>query len=144
MNAICPCCAQPLPASKTIVDTKNRVLIVDGNAIEMSNIEIRIADLLWRRSPGFVTRESIYDYIYSMALDGGPGDAVVNVWICKIRAKLIGTRLHLDGLRRAGYALLERNVPYKSPGVGRSARVVQDRQHAYAKGYLAGVKAKTA
>lgn len=107
-----------LPQKASEISDKLEVLtlshIVPDPGIEwqsdykLTATEARIASFLYTRCGKTVRRESIYMDAYS-GCDEGPGDKIIDIFICKIRKKLKGhPEFTIETVRGTGYSMKDR------------------------------------
>lgn len=68
--------------------------------------EERLVSHLIRRAPGYVTKDALMTVLYDDA-DEEPQIKIIDVFICKIRKKLVGHGWHIETVWGRGYRILE-------------------------------------
>jgi hypothetical protein len=90
---------------------------VAGNPLTAT--EWRLLEILWRRRRGdAVTRDSLMTLLYGDRLDDPPEDKIIDVWICRLRAKLDPTPYAIRTHWGDGYRFLEHKDPGGDPVIG--------------------------
>lgn len=99
----CPTCEQTIEGLVGVhIDLEANVAIIDDRAVFFTAKEAEIFSLLYERAPAIVTKEMILTALYLHVADE-PELKIVEVFICKIRAKLRGTRAIIDTIWGRGY-----------------------------------------
>lgn len=93
-------------AGALIIDPIMRRAVVDGGLLALTPTEYAIVELLVRRSPAVVSRETIANHAWTDALDP-IGSNNIDVHVTRLRAKLAGAGVRLEAVRRVGYRLVE-------------------------------------
>jgi DNA-binding response OmpR family regulator len=86
-------------------DPAAREAFVDERALGVTATELAILELLIRRSPAVVTRQSIAVNVWPVEADG-IGSNTIDVHLARLRAKLVGSRTRVETVRGVGYRLL--------------------------------------
>jgi two-component system OmpR family response regulator len=76
-----------------------------GKELPLGRIESRILELLLKRSPAVVTRQSIALNAWQVEADA-VGSNTIDVHIGRLRSKLGGSSVRIDTVRGAGYRLI--------------------------------------
>src|SRR5579862_4656233 len=90
------------------IDPSTRSALVNGSMVALTPTEYAIVELLVRRSPAVVTRESIANHAWTDALDPIASNSI-DVHVTRLRAKLVGAGLGIEPVRSVGYRLVERS-----------------------------------
>jgi DNA-binding response OmpR family regulator len=90
-----------------IIDPAARTVTVNGHAVGLTPTEYAIVELLARRSPAVVRRDTIANHAWPDALDPIASNAI-DVHVARLRAKLIAAGVGFEAVRRVGYRLVER------------------------------------
>jgi DNA-binding response OmpR family regulator len=96
-----------LRAGALSIDPATRHASVAGTALSLTPTEYAIVELLVRRSPSVVSRETIANHAWTDALDP-IGSNSIDVHVTRLRAKLAGAGVRLEPVRSVGYRLVER------------------------------------
>ncbi|MFZ0919947.1 MAG: response regulator transcription factor [Candidatus Dormiibacterota bacterium] len=96
-----------LRAGALSIDPAERLASVDGVPLALTPTEYAIVELLVRRSPAVVRRETIANHAWTDALDPIASNSI-DVHVTRLRAKLVGAGLRLEAVRSVGYRLVER------------------------------------
>jgi DNA-binding response OmpR family regulator len=96
-----------LRAGGLSIDPAERQASVNGTALALTPTEYAIVELLVRRSPAVVSRETIANHAWTDALDPIASNSI-DVHVTRLRAKLVGAALRLEAVRSVGYRLVER------------------------------------
>jgi DNA-binding response OmpR family regulator len=96
-----------LRAGGLSIDPAERQASVNGTALALTPTEYAIVELLVRRSPAVVSRETIANHAWTDALDPIASNSI-DVHVTRLRAKLVGAGLRLEAVRSVGYRLVER------------------------------------
>ena len=56
-------------------------------ALGLTASEAQLLAVLWRRSPGLVRKGTLWSALYADEIDGGPDLKIIDVFVCKLRAK---------------------------------------------------------
>jgi DNA-binding response OmpR family regulator len=86
-------------------DPAARQALVDGRPLAVTTTELAILELLLRRTPAVVTRQSIALNVWPVEADG-IGSNTIDVHLARLRAKLSGSRSRIETVRGVGYRLL--------------------------------------
>jgi DNA-binding response OmpR family regulator len=89
------------------IDPAERLASVNGAALALTPTEYAIVELLVRRSPAVVSRDTIANHAWTDALDPIASNSI-DVHVTRLRAKLVGAGLRLEAVRSVGYRLVER------------------------------------
>src|ERR1019366_2307064 len=95
-----------LRAGGLIIDPATRIASVNGAELALTPTEYAIVELLVRRSPAVVSRETIANHPWTDALDPIASNSI-DVHVTRLRAKLVGAGLRLEAVRSVGYRLVE-------------------------------------
>src|SRR5271155_2857808 len=87
------------------VDPATRQASVDGAAVELTPREFAIVELLLRKSPAVVQRQSIALQAWPEEADA-VGSNTIDVHIARLRAKLARSDARIETLRGSGYRLV--------------------------------------
>lgn len=111
----CPTCEQVLPFDHdgVIINSDERTVMIGECSVRFPRTEFNVLALLWRHRPTIVSRQRIWDVLYSHREDGGPDPKIIDVWIARLRAALDGTRLHVETAYAEGYRLRIKNTTFK-------------------------------
>jgi two-component system copper resistance phosphate regulon response regulator CusR len=90
------------------IDPAARCALVNGSEVALTPTEYAIVELLVRRSPAAVRRETIATHAWSDALDPIASNSI-DVHVTRLRAKLVGAGLGIEPVRSVGYRLVERS-----------------------------------
>jgi two-component system copper resistance phosphate regulon response regulator CusR len=96
-----------LRAGALSIDPATRLASVNGTALALTPTEYAIVELLVRRSPTVVSRDTIANHAWTDALDPIASNSI-DVHVTRLRAKLVGAGLRLEAVRSVGYRLVER------------------------------------
>lgn len=96
-----------LRAGALSINPATRLASVNGTALALTPTEYAIVELLVRRSPAVVSRDTIANHAWTDALDP-VGSNSIDVHVTRLRAKLVGAGLRLEAVRSVGYRLVER------------------------------------
>jgi two-component system, OmpR family, response regulator len=83
----------------------SREAFVDDRALAVTATEVAILELLIRRSPSVVTRQSIALNVWPVEADG-IGSNTIDVHLARLRGKLVGSSTRVETVRGVGYRLL--------------------------------------
>jgi DNA-binding response OmpR family regulator len=86
-------------------DPAAREAFVDERALGVTATELAILELLIRRSPAVVTRQSIALNVWPVEADG-IGSNTIDVHLARLRGKLVRSRTRVETVRGVGYRLL--------------------------------------
>lgn len=102
IEAGCPCCGAPITATKPFVDPNTNKLVYGHNSIHLGKIQARLMDILCRRAPGVVDRDSLIMHAWQ---DDEPEEAhqILQVTLSQIRKKLDMIGLNLVNVYDVGY-----------------------------------------
>jgi two-component system, OmpR family, response regulator len=87
------------------VDPATRQVSVEGASIELTPREFAIVELLLRKSPAVVQRQTIALQAWPEEVDA-VGSNTIDVHIARLRAKLARSDAHIETLRGTGYRLV--------------------------------------
>jgi DNA-binding response OmpR family regulator len=96
-----------LRAGALTIDPATRAASVNAEAVALTPTEYAIVELLVRRSPSVVSRETIANHAWTDALDPIASNSI-DVHVTRLRAKLVGAGIRLEAVRSVGYRLVER------------------------------------
>jgi two-component system copper resistance phosphate regulon response regulator CusR len=95
-----------LRAGALTIDPSTRSAAVNGTALALTPTEYAIVELLVRRSPAVVSRDSIANHAWTDALDPIASNSI-DVHVTRLRAKIVGAGISVEAVRRVGYRLVE-------------------------------------
>jgi DNA-binding response OmpR family regulator len=95
-----------LRAGALTIEPATRSAAVNGTTLALTPTEYAIVELLVRRSPAVVTRESIANHAWTDSLDPIASNSI-DVHVTRLRAKIVGAGISLEAVRRVGYRLVE-------------------------------------
>lgn len=87
------------------LDPASRDARVGNLPLAVTATELAILELLLRRTPAIVTRQSIAVNVWPVEADG-IGSNTIDVHLARLRAKLVGSHTRLETVRGVGYRLL--------------------------------------
>lgn len=90
------------------VDPAARCAAVSGSTVALTPTEYAIVELLVRRSPAAVRRDTIATHAWTDALDPIASNSI-DVHVTRLRAKLVGAGVRIEPVRSFGYRLLEQS-----------------------------------
>lgn len=96
-----------LRAGALTIDPATRVASLNGTMIALTPTEYAIVELLVRRSPSVVSRDIIANHAWTDSLDPIASNSI-DVHVTRLRAKLVGAGIRVEGVRTVGYRLVER------------------------------------
>jgi len=85
-------------------DPAVRQATVDGEAVELTTIEMGLLELLLRRAPAVVTRTTMAVQVWDDEADA-VGSNTIDVHVGRLRGKLTGSRARIETVRGVGYRL---------------------------------------
>lgn len=94
-DGVCPTCGHAGEASSLHVDIDERSVVVDGEAIRVTPMQAKIADILARKVHRTVRRDALYQLVYGDRIDGGPEPKTLDVHIWRLRKALAHTRCRI-------------------------------------------------
>ena len=101
----CPACGQSVEnLTGILINPETNDILIDGNLIHFTEKESGIFNALHKRFPDLVTVDGMMDVLYSDNPEE-PFMAIINVYICKMRKKLRGTRVRIKNVWGRGYRL---------------------------------------
>jgi len=87
------------------LDPAARDARVGNLPLAVTATELAILELLLRRTPAVVTRQSIAVNVWPVEADG-IGSNTIDVHLARLRAKLVGSHTRVETVRGVGYRLL--------------------------------------
>ena len=106
MNA-CPTCGQCIPEHGEVrFDDDRRLVTGSGKTAYLTPNEYAIVKKLLRRWPDYVSRDALMDDLYLLKNDDPPFDRVIDVYVCKIRKKLVGLGVGISNDMGVGWRLV--------------------------------------
>jgi DNA-binding response OmpR family regulator len=87
-----------------VFDPATRSASVGSAVLRLTSTELSILELLLRRAPGVVARRSIALQVWDEEADA-VGSNTIDVHLARLRAKLSGTRAHIETVRGVGYRI---------------------------------------
>ncbi len=107
MINLCPLCDRPLKERKKgKIEVKLGYVILKRKYIHLTPNEAKILEALINASPRFVTIFYLLESSYTLEADW-PMSKTVEVVICRIRKKLIGTGFWIENNHGIGYRFIE-------------------------------------
>jgi DNA-binding response OmpR family regulator len=94
-----------LSVGDLVYDSAARTLTAGGSAINLTQIELNILEVLLQRAPAVVTRRSIAVQVWKFEADA-VGSNTIDVHVAHLRSKLAPARVRIDTLRGVGYRLV--------------------------------------
>jgi DNA-binding response OmpR family regulator len=91
------------------IDPAARCASVSGSVVALTPTEYAIVELLVRRSPAAVRRETIATHAWTDSLDPIASNSI-DVHVTRLRAKLAAAGVRLEPVRSVGYRLVERGA----------------------------------
>jgi DNA-binding response OmpR family regulator len=89
-----------------MLDPATRLVTVNGAPVSIRSRELAMLELLLRRSPAVVSRESIALHAWPDETEAG-GSNTIDVHAARLRRKLAGSGVELIAVRGTGYRLIE-------------------------------------
>jgi DNA-binding response OmpR family regulator len=94
-----------LSVGDLVYDSATRTLSAGGSAINLTQIELNILEVLLQRAPAVVTRQSIAVQVWKFEADA-VGSNTIDVHVAHLRSKLAPANVRIDTLRGVGYRLV--------------------------------------
>ncbi|MDA8047770.1 MAG: response regulator transcription factor [Actinomycetota bacterium] len=88
-----------------VFEPSTRRTLVGGRQCNLTAVELRILELLLRRSPGVVGRRAIALHVWEDEADA-LGSNTIDVHLSRLRAKLVGGRVKIETVRGVGYRIV--------------------------------------
>jgi DNA-binding response OmpR family regulator len=88
-----------------VLDPATRLVTVNGVSVPLRSRELSMLELLLRRAPAVVSRESIALHAWPDEAEAG-GSNTIDVHAARLRRKLTGSGVELVAVRGAGYRLI--------------------------------------
>jgi DNA-binding response OmpR family regulator len=88
-------------------DPATREATDSGEPLALTAIESALIELLLRRSPNVLTRQSIAVQVWDNEADA-VGSNTIDVHVGRLRAKLDGSTAHIETVRGTGYRMIEK------------------------------------
>lgn len=88
-------------------DPASREVRGGGHSISLTGTELAILELMMRRSPSVVERQSIAVHVWAEEADA-LGSNTIEVHVARLRSKLKGTRAQVETVRGIGYRIVGR------------------------------------
>lgn len=100
----CSECGQvlPLDGARVWIEEVERVVVVDGERIQLTKYETRLVDTLLERMSKPCSINFLMERIYPLEQDE-PSNKIISVFIWKIRGKLFSTALRIKVKWGVGY-----------------------------------------
>jgi len=86
-------------------DPATREVTVADKPVALTTIEMTLVELLLRRSPNVLTRRVIATQVWEDEADA-VGSNTIDVHVARVRAKLAGSRAHIETVRGMGYRMV--------------------------------------
>jgi len=86
-------------------DPATREVTVADKPVALTTIEMSLVELLLRRSPNVLTRRVIATQVWEDEADA-VGSNTIDVHVARVRAKLAGSRAHIETVRGMGYRMV--------------------------------------
>ncbi len=86
-------------------DPATREVTVADEPVALTTIEMSLVELLVRRSPNVLTRRVIATQVWEDEADA-VGSNTIDVHVARVRAKLAGSRAHIETVRGMGYRMV--------------------------------------
>lgn len=107
MTAFCPCCWQPVPDNKVLIDYSSNSVTYNGRTFHASNHHIDLFGFLLARMPRPATHDEIIQAVWGDA-DPLSADKSIQVLIWGLRKKLVPAfGLRIETIYRRGYRLVK-------------------------------------
>ena len=87
------------------LDPSSRELTMAGKVIFLTTTELALLELLLRRSPSIVTRQTIATQVWDDEAEA-VGSNTIDVHVGRLRAKLRGSQTQIETVRGSGYRLV--------------------------------------
>jgi len=94
-----------LEVGDVVYEPATRVVRAGGIAINLTQIELGVLEVLLYRSPSVVTRRSIALHVWQDEADA-VGSNTIDVHVARLRSKLSGAKVRIQTHRGVGYCLL--------------------------------------
>ncbi len=105
MSKFCECCGQKILTDCYDWDFDKNTL-VDGDAVvKLRAQHAEIFEILHQKTGRVISKPNIHKKLYGLRADGGADIKTIEVQICRLRKKLIGTRFEIHTHHARGYAL---------------------------------------
>ena len=111
MTNTCRCCGAPLVDLDATWSVEDRIITARGQQCRLTRIPAEIFNILWiNRARKSVFRDALFNAVWGLDPNGGPGVNVLQVHICRIRRSLAPLGLTItSGIE--GYRLVEIDAP---------------------------------
>lgn len=88
-----------------VYEPATRRALVGERECRLTAVELRILELLLRRSPAIVGRRMIAQHVWDEEADA-LGSNTIDVHLSRLRAKLVGGRVRIETVRGVGYRIV--------------------------------------
>jgi DNA-binding response OmpR family regulator len=104
----CPCCAQPIAIDDRImIDVEGGFVAGGGHITRLTESEFNLFHMIWSSQPRTVSREKLMTEAYwRRSDDEEPEIKIIDVFVCKLRKKLLPLGVVIDTVWGRGYRIL--------------------------------------
>lgn len=105
-SVICPCCQQPIDGLAFLADPISQTISKGSKKIRFSRQQFAVAQALINAFPGMITKNHLYDTVFSGIGGDGPDIKIIDVRICHIRPFMAELGMVIETVWGQGYKLL--------------------------------------
>lgn len=101
----CPICGQPISDLPVTVYRERGMAVAGAKFVLLTGAETDVLTALARAFPRVVSKEGLMSAIYALRSGDDPEIKIIDVWVCKLRKKLLPLGIEIDTAWGKGYAL---------------------------------------
>ncbi len=101
----CPVCGQPVGDLPLTIYRERGMVVAGGRFALLTASEVDVLTALADAFPRVVPKERLMDALYGLKVDREPDIKIIDVFICKLRAKISPIDVEIDTAWGRGYAL---------------------------------------
>lgn len=101
----CPTCGQSLPADLLVIDREAGIIVADGRFAHLTSQEFSVFISLYDAKGRVLSKEQLLRVV-TAHWGEEPEIKIVDVFVCKVRAKMKGMPLGIETVWGRGYRLM--------------------------------------
>jgi len=105
-NCTCPLCGADILPGRLLVDVEGGLLVGNGEVAQLTRQEFGVFEALWTARPRTLSKEQLAAALYSLLPGDEPEIRIIDVFVCKIRKKVVPLGFEIETVWGRGYRIV--------------------------------------